>query len=93
MKKKLATHVFDLTPSQNSGEGLTLTTKIYDNGDAAAGLPGGIYMNQELTLNSYCNSATFNLVGAQLTPALLRKLADELAQAHVEARCKVQHQS
>lgn len=71
--KKLGTHVFNFNPRNNGGESLTLTTTAFANGD-----PGGVYLNQELTLQSYCNSASFNLVGTTLEPAILRKLADQL---------------
>jgi len=72
--KFLKSHVFDFTPEINSGEGLILETKYYDNGD---GIPDGLYWEQELTLQSYGNSATFTLTDV-LTPTKLRKLADEL---------------
>jgi len=71
--KLLAIHVFDFDPKNNGGESLTLSTYIYSNGD-----PNGSYWNQTLTLQSYCNSASFNLCGTNLTPNMLRKLADEL---------------
>ena len=72
--KLLKTESFDFTPELNSGEGLTLTMKFFDNGD---GIPDGLYVEQELTLQSYGNSATFNLNEA-FTPENLRELADQL---------------
>jgi hypothetical protein len=89
MDKELGRHVFVFNPRDNGGESLVLVTTIYDNGDAAAGLPGGIYTNQELTLNSYCNAASFNLLGAPITPDDLRKLANELDEALIKARASV----
>jgi len=49
-----------------------LETKFYDNGD------GEVHTEQTLTLMSYCNSASFNLMGAAITPENLRELADQL---------------
>lgn len=73
MKDKVAAkHVFVFNQEDNGGESLTLITKFIDNGDSE------YYAVQELTLNSYCNSATFNLQGAALNPDNLRKLANEL---------------
>ncbi len=71
--KQLSQHIFNLSPKENGGEGLTLSTVFYHNGD-----PDGIYVNQELTLQSYGNSATFNLCGSPLLPDMLRKLANQL---------------
>lgn len=70
-------HVFNLTPGTNGGESLTLTTTFHDNGD------GEYYTNQELTLQSYQNSASINLCGASLTPENLRRLATELESAYI----------
>lgn len=78
--KLLKTHVFCFNPYDNSGEGLFLTTQFFANGDPITDTEG-IYLNQELRLQSYCNSASFNLYGAYITPELLRKLADQLEQA------------
>jgi hypothetical protein len=81
MKKQndeLARHVFNFSPRENGGESLLLTTIFRDNGDYAAGIEHGVFLNQELTLCSYGNSASFNLCGINLTPKNLRKLADEL---------------
>lgn len=72
MEKLLKTHSFCFNPGENGGEGLYLTTKFYDNGD------GEIFYNQELTLQSYYNSASINLDGSPLTSDFLRKLANEL---------------
>lgn len=77
MKKPLRTHTFNFSPSDNSGESLVLTTDFIENGDKSHP-SDGVFLNQTLTLNSYCNSASFNLYNAILTPELLRKLADEL---------------
>lgn len=78
--KLLKTHFFNLSPNENSGEGLTLKTKFIANGDPITETDG-VYINQELTLQSYCNCATFTLIGATLTPTLLRQLANELESA------------
>ena len=91
--KFLKRHVFLFNKEDNGGESLILTTDFFDNGDAAAGLPDGIYTNQELALQSYGNSASFNLCGAALTPALLRQLANELDKAEIEANAEVKKAS
>jgi len=71
--KVIKTHSFSFDPKNNGGESFILTTKCIANGD-----PGGIFLNQELTLQSYGNSATFNLCGTTLTPSSLRVLANQL---------------
>jgi len=71
----LKRHYFCFNDGDNGGEALTLTTEFHDNGDGA---PDGIYITQELCLGSYCNSASFHLAGAVLTPELLRELANQL---------------
>jgi hypothetical protein len=65
------THYFTFNEDDNEGEQLTLDTYFYKSS------AGEISTLQELTLNSYGNSATFNLSG-YFTPENLRKLADEL---------------
>lgn len=72
--KVLTTHTFVFNDRDNSGEGLSIDTSFLDNGDDK----DNIYLNQRITLQSYCNSASFDLFGACLTSEKLRKLADEL---------------
>ena len=79
MEKELARHVFSFNPKDNGGEALLLVTTFYDNGD-------GIYLQQELSLHSYCNTASFNLLGVALTAKSLRQLANELDE--IEAKCR-----
>jgi hypothetical protein len=67
------------------GESLSITTKFIDNGDPE---PEGIYWNQKLTLQSYCNSAIFDLCGTILDSNILRQLANELDKAQIEAQTK-----
>jgi hypothetical protein len=71
-------HWFTFNRHDNGGEALTLHTKIYHNGD-----PGeqGVFYNHELSLQSYGNSASFHLAGVNLTPEILRQLADEIEAA------------
>lgn len=76
MAELVTTHRFSFNPFDNGGEQIYLITKVYDNGDEK----DNIYFNQELKLQSYCNSASFNLVGAVLTSKLLRQMADEMEQ-------------
>jgi len=73
--KLVKEHSFCFNEDDNGGESLTLNTKMYENDD------GEIYYNQELSLQSYGNSASLNLYGVTLEPDLLRKLADELEAA------------
>lgn len=75
--KVLATHSFLVDPNENGGESLTLTTKFIANGDPVTE-DSGVFLNQELTLQSFCNSATFLLCGTTFSPERLRQLANEL---------------
>jgi hypothetical protein len=77
--KTLSEHVFVFNEDDNGGESLSLTTKFIANGDPITD-KDGVYLNQELSLQSYCNASTFHLYGALLTPEDLRKLANELEQ-------------
>jgi len=74
---------FRFNENDNGGESLTLTTKLLHNGD-----PEGVYYNQEITLQSYCNSASINLFGAAITPEKLRELANQLEVATNKAIVK-----
>ena len=78
--KIIKTHSFNFNPTDNGGESLVLTTEFIANGDPITN-NGGVFINQELTLNSYCNACSMILTGATLTPENLRKLANELAQS------------
>ena len=73
-EKEITRHAFDFAPQVNGGETITLLTKVFQVGDH----DDERNVVQELTLSSYCNSASFNLAGILLTPTVLRKLADEL---------------
>jgi hypothetical protein len=77
MDKVLSEHVFVFNTFDSSGESLVLKTKFISNGDNITENEG-VYVNQELTLSSYCNSASFNLFGATITPEKLRNLANQL---------------
>ena len=61
---------------------LTILTKFLDNGDDGE---DGIYLNQEIIINSYGNSATLNLNSVSFTPDMLRRLANELDRAQIQA--------
>lgn len=74
-------HTYCLNRHDNGGEHLMLYTKFFANGD-----PNGLYTNQELQLNSYCNSASFNLFSIKLNPESLRELADQLESAENYAK-------
>lgn len=77
-QKLVKTHVYNFEPKDNGGESLTLTTTYYDN------KYGEYCTNQKLTLQSYCNSASFELSGTQLTPDKLRELANQLEKNQIE---------
>lgn len=81
--QKMGRHVFAFNPKDNGGEQLILVTDFIANGD-----PDGVFMNQEIGLNSYCNSASFNLCGAVLSPETLRELANQLESEMIKARLK-----
>lgn len=88
---EVARHDFSFNPGDNGGEQLTLVSHIIDNGDVAAGIPeAGVFLNQELSLQSYGNCASFLLFGAPLTPDNLRKLANELEAAMIQAQAEIQ---
>ena len=74
MDTEVAVHTFVINGNDNGGEQLSVTTRLIDNGD----LRDNIYLNQEISLQSYNNAATFFLYGAIITPDALRQLADEL---------------
>jgi hypothetical protein len=78
-EKILHRHVFCFDPENTGGTALLLTTEFIDNKDT-------IIVNQNLSLHSYCNSASFNLCGTLLTPENLRKLANELESAKIHAQ-------
>ena len=76
----LLINTFNFSPKENGGESLYLTTKFIGNGDKITET-SGVYLDQELTLQSYGNSASINLSGITLNPANLRELANELESA------------
>lgn len=73
-KTFVSSHCFCFNPEDNGGESLLLDTEFHDNGDDK----DNIYLQQTITLNSYCNNVSINLSGAQITPEKLRQLANEL---------------
>lgn len=89
METPLHEESFCFNKEDNGGESLILKIKYYDNGDAAHGLPDGILMNQELSLQSYGNSATFNLCGSAFTANELRELANLIEKGENKALAKV----
>jgi hypothetical protein len=74
-------NVFVFNPKDNGGEQLVLTTKFIYNGD-------NICTEQELTLLSYCNSASFKLYTAPMTADKLRELANQLDKTMSEITIK-----
>ena len=82
--KKLATVSTVLNPESNGGEAVVLSVEIFDNGDAAAGLPNGIFTIGSMTLNSYCNSSSMSL--GSISPEILREFADKLEAKLIEVK-------
>lgn len=80
-------HIFVFNPQDNGGESLVLKTEFIANGDEGA--DDFYFTNHKLTLQSYCNEASFSLLSFAITPEKLRKLADELEA--VENRVKKEH--
>lgn len=80
--KPLHTINFILNPKDNGGEQLIITTDFFANGDPVTAT-SGIFLSQQFTLQSYCNSASFNLCGAVFTPQKLRELADFIEKERV----------
>lgn len=74
----LKTHRFAVN-KDDGGEGLSITTKFISNGDDITDTDG-VFLNQVVQLNSFCNSASLNLFGTTFTPSELRRLANELEQ-------------
>ncbi|KKL84650.1 hypothetical protein LCGC14_1962600 [marine sediment metagenome] len=83
-QKPIGRHVFEFDPRNSGGESFSLTTEFFEQGD-----PGVYFTNQELKLQSYCNSASFNLSGVALNPALLRQLANELEEEGHRVKAKL----
>lgn len=76
--KIIKRHSFIINPKDNGGEQVIITTDFISNGE-------GIYTSQEISLQSYCNSASIKLLGAQITPEILTNLAYQLLQTQFEA--------
>jgi len=68
----IARHCFEIGDGPG-GESLTLKSELIHNGEGEKPI-----LNQELTLQSYCNSASFTLCGTPFTPSILRDLANQL---------------
>jgi len=69
-------HVFSFNPTDNGGEELSMVTDI--TADLTNPKKQEIILEHEISLQSYCNTASIVLQGVQITPAKLRVLADEL---------------
>lgn len=70
--------VQEIPPHTNGGESLMLTTTVLCDSNDPDPKPDEYFLNQELSLQSYGNSASFTLIGNVLTPKILRELADEM---------------
>lgn len=81
MDKEIKRISYRFNRHDNSGEQLVLETVFLKNeGDS------DVFINQTLTLNSYGNSAQFNLYSALLDPNELRELANRIESAGIEAK-------
>lgn len=85
--QELGRHCFLVDPKEPGMHSLTLLTRFISNGDEIDDT-NGVFLNQELSLQSNCNSASLSLFAAIFTPDRLRKLADEMEQKEVEIRTK-----
>jgi hypothetical protein len=83
MNNIVHTQTFTFNPEANSGESLSLTTKFIDNGY------GELYAINEITLQSYCNSATFTLHNVGISPEICRLLARSLEMGLETAKAKI----
>ena len=79
MDKILAKHVIELDPHVNGGEAVILTTEFFGNGDTITE-KDGVFVNQEIELQSYGNAAAIKLYSNFFTPEFLRRWANELEQ-------------
>lgn len=79
---------YTFNPENNGGESFSLHTKFISNGDdfKKESPDEGIFLNQSLKLQSYCNSTSINLHGFAITPQKLRELADKLEAAQEAAK-------
>jgi hypothetical protein len=87
-EQSLHRETFTFNKEDGGGAALHITIDYFDNGDAAHGLPDGIYDNQKLTLESYGNSASFDLTSG-FTPENLRELANIMERGYNLALSKV----
>lgn len=69
---------YEIGKSANSGESLFLITHYKINEE------GNVFLSQELTLQSYMNSASFNLYGSVFTPEVLRDIANKIEEKTIE---------
>lgn len=89
-KPNVVLHKFNfvINEHEHSDGTLSLETKYISNGDSSSE-QHSFFVNQNLKLQSNCNSAEFQLYGATLTPTILRKLANKLEEAEFAARGKL----
>lgn len=81
MEQPIHSHYVEIGAHSNSGEALMLRTEWFSNGDE----DGGLFMNQQITLHSYSNSASFSLGSKILDPGTLRWLADQIEDEELKA--------
>lgn len=87
-QNELTHHYFRFNQKDNGGESFTIHTTFTSTGvDFDEENPNaGFFVDQELRLNSYRNSASVNLTGYVLTPQNLREMADKLEAAQEAAK-------
>jgi hypothetical protein len=79
---ELVRHTFVFNPCSNGGEQLSLVSTIH---------PDGKY-DQELTLQSYGNAASFILCDTKFSPSTLRDLAYQLEIFHLKNKHLINNQ-
>ncbi len=79
----LGRHCYKFNPQDNGGEQVSLVTTMLDNGE-------NVIINQEIELQSYCNSASIKLYGAVLSPDMLRDMANQLESELIKAKAKME---
>lgn len=81
----LGIHVFHFNNGQNGGESFCFTTKfLYDGSRMFSCDP--VKIEHTISLQSHSNEVSIDLNSIQITPTMLRKLADELEFAEKEAK-------
>lgn len=79
-QSKIHRHHFVFNPGDNGGEGLMVSTTFHFHED------GEMWIETELKLHSYLNSASLQIGSGCVTPEKLRQFANELDEATLKAK-------